>query len=337
MQSKSFKAALFGDTGPAGETVASIYGAERLDYLRRRTELFPRPVTSANIEDLLPGLSEIEVIFATWGFFPLAEAQLDGLPALRAVFYAAGTVKYFADSLHGRGVTIVSSAAANAVPVAEFTLGQILLANKGYFRNLREYQLVSSPPAAFRGSGNYEATVSILGAGQVGRKLIELLRPFHLRVLVFDPFLSFKAADALGVEKVELNQAFERGDVVTNHLADVPDTVGLLKGEHFASMPKHATFLNTGRGKTVNHADLTRVFASRPDLTALLDVTEPEPLPLNHSLRRLPNVHISGHIGGSIGREFGRVADYALEEFEAWAAGRPLRFEVTPEMLEQTA
>jgi phosphoglycerate dehydrogenase-like enzyme len=294
-------------------------------------------VTRANFEDCLPELIDVEVIFSTWGMFPLTQAQLDRLPNLRAVFYAAGSVKYFAGPLLDRGVTIVSAWAANAVPVAEFTLGQILLANKGYFRNAAEYRDAGDYDA-YRGCGSYGATVSVLGVGQVGGRLVDLLRPFRLRILAFDPFLSRKAAERLGVEKIgTLEEAFARGHVVTNHLADVPQTVGLLNGAHFAAMRREATFINTGRGRTVVHDQMRAVLQARPDLTALLDVTDPEPLPRDSPLWTMPNVHVTSHIAGSIGDEVGRVADIALEEFDAWRAGCPLRYAVTSQGLDRLA
>lgn len=268
---------------------------------------------------------------------PLTEAQLDRLPRLRALFFAAGTVRYFAPPLLKRGIIVTSGAAANAVPVAEFTLAQILLANKGYFRNVADYRETADFAGSFVGAGNYGATVSLLGAGQIGRTLIELLRPFRLRVLVFDPFLSHKDAESLGVEKVDLPAAFARGNIVSNHLAGVPATDGILNGALFASMPAKATFINTGREATVSHADLLSVFRARPDLNAFLDVTEPEPLPRESPLWSLPNVHISAHIAGSKGDEVRRVADFAIEEFQRWSRGEPLRYSVALESLERMA
>jgi phosphoglycerate dehydrogenase-like enzyme len=232
---------------------------------------------------------------------------------------------------------VVSGWAVNAVPVAEFTLGQILLAGKVYFRNVREYNGGPSYSFAFRGRGNFEQTVSILGAGQIGRLLIALLRPFHLRVIVFDPFLSHKNAETLGVEKVSLEDAFSLGNVISNHLADVPETKRMLDGRLFASLPQDATFINTGRGATVAQPELIAVMRTRPDLTALLDVTDPEPLPSDSPLLRLANVQVSSHIAGAIGGEVGRIAATVLEEFDAWCEDRPLRCAVTPLMLQTMA
>ena len=331
------KAAFFCDGGQDDVNLRRVFDASRRARLEAQVDLYPGVVTARDFEEHAPRLGDLEVIFATWGMPVLSPAQFDRLPALRAVFYAAGSVRHFAPPLLERGVLVVSAWAANAVPVAEFTLAQILLANKGYFRNVPEYHGAGHPRSAFRGRGNFGATVALLGAGQIGRALIELLRPFRLRVLVFDPFLSREDAESLGVEKVGLDDAFARGDVVSNHLANVPATVGLLHGAHFAAMPANATFINTGRGATMVEADLARVLLARPDLTALLDVTDQEPPAPDSPLWSLPNVHLSSHIAGSLGDEVARMADYVLDEFEAWEAGRPLRYAVTPERLEHMA
>jgi phosphoglycerate dehydrogenase-like enzyme len=332
------KAALFGDVGPAGETLEQTFGPTGLARLNAMTDLYPTIVTSENIEACLPELHDLRVIFATWGMMHLTDEVLARLPSLEALFYAAGSVKYFARPLLKRGIVVTSSAAANAVPVAEFTVGQILLANKGYFRNVREYRETADYAGAFVGRGNFHATVSLLGAGQIGRKVIELLRTYSLKVLVFDPFMSDRDAESLGVEKVNIQAAFARGDVVSNHLADIPATIGMLDGELLSSMRADATFINTGRGRTVKMDELFSVFQARPDLTALLDVTDPaEPLPRNSALWAMPNVLISSHIAGSKRDEVGRVAEIAIEEFERWSRGEPLCHAMNMESLDRVA
>ncbi len=281
-------------------------------------------------------LADVEVLFSTWGFPLLNDAQLDKMPKLRAVFYAAGSVQNFARPLLQRDIIVVSAWAANAVPVAQWTLAQILLANKGYHRNEREFAATRAG-RKFRGRGNFGAPVAILGAGQIGRRVIELLQPFDLPVLVFDPFLPAEQAEKLGVEKVELDEAFARGHVVSNHLANLPATIGMLKGAHFAQMPPDATFINTGRGATVRQTEMIEVLRARPDIIALLDVTSPEPTPRDSPLWDLPNVHLTTHIAGSIGDEVVRMADYAIEEFVRWQRREPLRYAVSEDMLELMA
>ncbi|MFZ4394714.1 MAG: hydroxyacid dehydrogenase [Kiritimatiellia bacterium] len=315
----------------------SVYDPTRRARIAADCAMHPVVVTSQNLEAQLPALADVQVIFSTWGMPALTAAQLARLPSLRAVFYAAGTVKAFATPILEKGITLVSAWAGNAVPVAEFTLSQILLANKGYFRNCRACTSAAGREQAFRGAGNYEQTVALLGAGMIGRKVIELLQPFRLQIIVFDPFLSAEAAAQLGVEKVSLDEAFTRGQVVSNHLANVPETCGLLQRTHFAAMRENAVFINTGRGATVVEAEMIEVLRRRPDLSALLDVTEPEPPLPDSPLYTLPNVFLSSHIAGSMGTEVLRMADLMLEEFQSWRAGQPLRYAVSLEMLKTMA
>ena len=307
----------------------TVFGAGRWERISRLVDIHPTVVSQSNIDAELPHLAEIEVILSTWGMFALTPQQLAQLPQLKVIFYAAGSVKRLAAPLLEAGITVVSSWAANAVPTAEFALAQILLANKGYHRNLREPD--------FKGRGNFGSTVAIIGAGMVGSKVIELLGSFELDVIVCDPYFSEKRAAELGVELVSLEEAFTRASVVSNHAANVPETVGMLRREHFSSMQQEASFVNTGRGASVVEEDLIAVLQERPDLTALLDVTWPEPPVEGSPFYSMANVVLSGHLAGSCGDEVVRMADYAAQEMEAWLAGRPLRYEVTPEMLDRMA
>ena len=322
------RAAFLGDAA----RIETVYAQGRRAQVEALTECAPGVFTVADLNDL----SDIEVLFSTWGFPRLNGEQLDLMPKLRAVFYAAGSVQHFARPLLERDILLMSAWAANAVPVAEWTLAQILLANKGYHRNQREFESARDG-RKFRGRGNFGAPVAILGAGQIGRRVIELLQPFDLPVLVFDPFLGAEQAEQMGVEKVELNEAFSRGYVVSNHIANLPATVGMLTGAHFEMMPPDATFINTGRGATVRQTEMIEILRARPDLVALLDVTLPEPTPPDSELWDLPGVFLTTHLAGSAGDEVVRMADYAIEEFARWQRGEPLRYAVTLEMLESMA
>lgn len=331
-------AALVGDA----TRIERVYAQNRRQHVAARSHLHPSIITASDFhtpdEAMQAVLQNLDIIFSTWGMPALTSAQIARMPRLRAVFYAAGSVQNFARPFLDRDIAVVSAWAANAVPVAEFALAQILLANKGYFCNTMQ---CATPAGRARkpwsGHGNFGATGAILGAGQIGRKLIELLRPFHLHIVVFDPFLPDDIARELGVEKVSLPEAFERAMVVSNHIANVAATRAMLDKPLFAAMRPHATFINTGRGATVREDDLTEVLQARPDLTALLDVTQPEPPREDSPLYDLPNVHLTSHIAGSIGDEVVRMADYMIEEFDRFRRGEPLHYAVTAAMLETMA
>jgi phosphoglycerate dehydrogenase-like enzyme len=326
-------AAFFGNR----QTIDAVYGHGRREKVAEMTRLCPEVINLDNFDGFAGQLRDIEVIFSTWGMPLLSPSHLERLPALKAVFYAAGTVREFAAPLIERGITVVSAWQANAVPVAEFTLAQILLAAKGYFRNTRAFDCPAAIHTAYRGHGCFGESVSLLGAGAVGRKVIELLRPFNFRLLVFDPFLPEQRARDLGVELVSLESAFADGYIVSNHLANLPETQRMLNRTLFQSMRPDAIFINTGRGATVDEEGMIDVLRARPDITALLDVTFPEPPAEGSPLYTLPNVHLSTHIAGSLGDEIIRLADYCIEEFRAWLAGAPLRYAVTEQMMKTMA
>jgi phosphoglycerate dehydrogenase-like enzyme len=327
--------------------IQRVYPHDRQERVRALTHVLPGGVGEKTRNEDVARLVEngdaqrLQVVWSTWSMPHLTEAHLAHFPDLQIVFYAAGSVQGFARPFLARGIQVISAWQANAVPVAEFTLAQILLANKGYWQDTAPIVSASGYQAARHNRvlpGNFETPVVLLGAGAVGRLVIELLRPFRLCVLVWDKFLTYDGAKSLGVEKVEtLAEAFARGQVVSNHLANNDQTAGLLTGKLFAQMRPSATFINTGRGRTVDEAGLISVLQSRPDLTALLDVTHPEPPEDASPLYRLPNVHLTSHIAGSVGSEVVRMADYCLDECERWLRGEPLRYAVTPEMLETMA
>ncbi len=287
-------------------------------------------------------LSTCEYIFSTWGMPKFTEDEIRStFPALKAVFYAAGSVQAFAREFLNCGIKVYSAWAANAVPVAEFTFAQIVLANKGYFMSERLFRSTKSKKTAAahsaKSAGNYRSTVGLIGCGMIGSMVAERLVASQYHVLVCDPFLSDERAAQLGVKKVSLDDVFGESDVVSNHLANNPQTVGMLTGLHFASMKQNAVFINTGRGAQIREDELIEVLTKRPDLTALLDVTFPEPPEDKSPFYTLSNVFLSPHIAGSLSGECVRMAEYMRDEYLRFTNGQPCLYEVSLKMLETMA
>jgi phosphoglycerate dehydrogenase-like enzyme len=265
---------------------------------------------------------------------------LDRAPKLRAIIHAAGTVKGHVDPLcFERGVRVTSAAAANAVPVSEFTVGAILLAGKRAFqlqrryREVRNYRLWWNEVPAI---GNHHKVVGIVGASRIGRLVIEGLRPFSFSVLVCDPFLSAADASKLAVEKVELDDLLRRSDVVSLHAPSLPETRHLLDARRLALLRDGAILINTARGALVDGDALAaELVAGRID--AVIDTTDPELLPADSPLYELPNVFLTPHIAGAMGTETQRMADLALDEIERFAKGEALAHEVKLEDLARIA
>lgn len=297
--------------------------------------------TKQDILDCPAKFKNIEYLFSTWGFPKFTEEEIHALlPSLKAVFYAAGSVQYFAKSFLACGVRVFSAWRANAVPVAEFTLAQILLANKGFYSLSELYSSGQAERAEQRKPfypGNYEVKVGIIGAGMIGRMVMDLLRPFHIQILVYDAFLSAEQIQAMGARKAALEEIFAQCSVISNHLADNAQTKGMLHYGLFSQMQPYATFLNTGRGGQVVEADLARALTERPDLTALLDVTVEEPLACGHPFYSLPNCRLTPHIAGSMNREIKRMGAFMEAAYRAVLTQMASPCEVTSDMLDTMA
>lgn len=318
-----------------------VYGEKNINKIASLVDLDMTVYCEEDIIANPKAFKDVEYIFSTWGMPGGGEIKLtEYLPSLKVLFYGAGSIRYFAQEYFDKGVKITSAFAANAIPVAEFTVGQILLADKGFFHSSMlakagDYQAANK--IAGMHSGNYDAKIGIIGAGMIGRKVIELLKPYRLDILVYDVFLSDEGAQALGVEKCSLDRIFSECDIVSNHLANVPQTVGILRGEHFAKMKENATFINTGRGAQIVEDEMLEVLAKRPDICALLDVTVEEPPKPDSDFFKLPNIVLTPHIAGSMSNEVRRMAELMVSELERYLNGEELEYEITPEKLAKMA
>ena len=265
-------------------------------------------------EDAL--LADVEVVIGHWGCPPIDRSVLDRAPKLRLFAYGAGTVtQTITTDVLDRGVRVTSGATANAEPVAEFTLASILYANKDVIwqrdvrRMPRDPSLRSfrQPPVA--PVGNADKMIGIVGASLIGRRVIELLEGFpDLDVGLYDPFVDADEAASLGVQLMNLDELCSAVDVLSIHAPDLPSTRRMIGDE-----------LQAGR------------------LSAVLDVTDPEPLPDDHPLWRLPNAFVSPHVAGSLGTELQRMVDHLVDEIERWSTGRPARNEVTADSFHRLA
>lgn len=285
----------------------------------------------------LDELSEAEVLFTTWGMANLKKEEIEKyMPNIKAVFYGAGSVRGFARPFLEKGVLISSSWGANAVPVAEYTLAAILFANKGFWQKSQAY---TSGKATVTFPGNMDVKVGILGAGMIGRKVIELLKPFDIDVLVYDPYFTVEEAERLGVVKVDsLPEVFENCQTISNHIANLPQTVGILNKDCFSKMKDGATFINTGRQAQIVDKDLIEVLKENPSIVAVMDVLDtPFEKQKENEYFSLPNVIATPHIAGSSENEILRMKLLQADEFERFAQGEALKCRVNLKMLENMA
>lgn len=314
--------------------VESVYVSQIKQQLSERYDFYGETLCKENLSDHLDAAHEAEFIFSTWGMEHFTEEEIQQyFPKVKHLFYAAGSVQEFAREFLDSGVRVYSAWKANAVPVAEFTYAQILLSTKGFWKAAR----TQDASYAAKCGGNYHAKVGIIGVGTIGALVAEKLKANEMEVLYYDPFLPQERAEKMGILSASLEKIFTQCDVISNHLANKEELNGILNGNLFSKMKPYATFINTGRGRQVDHDALLEAMREVDTRTALLDVTYPEPLPKEHGLWQCGNVIITPHIAGSIGREVVRMARFMLDEAERVEAGEEPLYEVTAEMLAHMA
>ncbi|WP_406110912.1 hydroxyacid dehydrogenase [Streptomyces sp. NBC_01003] len=283
-------------------------------------------------------LGRAEILLTGWGCPPLTAEVLAHAPRVRAVVHAAGSVKHhITPACWERGLAVTSAASANAVPVAEYTVAMIVLANKRVFRAAATYG--SDPdtsPEPLGPEGNYGRRVGIVGASAIGRLVLRMLRPYALDLVVSDPYLDEAGARELGGRLLSLDELVATSDVVSLHAPSLPETRHMIDARRLATMLPGATLINTARGDLVDTDALTgAVLGGR--LHAILDVTSPEPLPSDSPLRGHPHVLLTPHVAGSRGTELLRMGELAVSEVERLATGAPPRHAVRRETLARTA
>jgi phosphoglycerate dehydrogenase-like enzyme len=294
-----------------------------------------------SFDELGTELSRIHVVISSWGC-PRIDRDISGsMPSLKLIAHLAGSVKGFIDDVVWRqGVMVTNAVAANAVPVAEFTLAAILFVNKhvlelaAFYRTHHENRAPWTREAP--NAGNYGKTVGIVGASQVGRRVIALLQPFDMRVLLYDPYITPLEARQLGAQKVGLAELLANSDVISLHAPLLAETRHMIGARELSLINDGAAIINTARGGLIDQDALTHELA-KGRISAVLDTTEPDVLPADSILYQLPNVLLTPHIAGSLGNETQRMADYIVDEVERFARGQALKYRVRFEELARLA
>lgn len=291
-------------------------------------------LTVENLPRLLEGAT---AAITGWGTPSLDEATLARLPSLKLLAHAAGSVRKLAPlaAIEEGRLHVTHAASQIGASVVEFVISQTLSvlrspsklsdgmkAGESWF-DLREKYLGRLLGAQ---------TVGVVGAGYVGRLMIGLFQAFGARVRVSDPYLSTTRAAELGVELCELNDLFRSSDIISLHVPSLPETQHMIGQEQLALLCDGALFINTARGTIVDEGALIEAL-QQGRFTAILDVYENEPLPVDSIFRTLPNAIISPHAAGHTVDTRLRQGSAAVDEVCLFLAGQPLRHEVTKSIL----
>lgn len=285
-------------------------------------------------------LLEAEIVITGWGTAAIDAEVLRGAPRLGAIVHTAGSVRdYVTPAVYERGVRVSSQTAANAEPVAEYTLAMILLAAKDTLRAARMYAAHRAEidrSASFPTSGLFGQRIGIIGLSRISRRVIDLLRPFDVEILVHSKHLTSDEATKLGVRAVPLDELMATSKVVSLHSASSAASRHLLGADEFASMTDGSTFINTARGAIVNQ-DALIVELATGRIDAVLDVADPDVTVAGSPLWDLPNVLLTPHFAGAVGVELHRLGRDAVIDVEHFIAGKLMPGEISAEQYRWSA
>jgi phosphoglycerate dehydrogenase-like enzyme len=320
------------------------YGDECFNAVAALGRVLGRPLTAEQLAASPPSwLGEVDVLFTGWSGPRLDAELLARMPKLRAVFHGAGSLRsIITDASWSREIVFANAAALNAIPTAEYAFGAILLSLKRAWQQaaaVRERRAYSIVPAAtpLPFAGGVGSTIGLASLGQVGRRVAEWLGRLDVTIVAHDPFASAETFARLNVRSVSLEQLFAGSDIVSLHTPLLPETTGMVNARLLSSMKPGATLINTARGGLVNEGDLLATLHARPDLQAIIDVTDPEPPESASPLYDLPNVFLTPHLAGSLGPECRRMGRAMVDEFKRFLRGEPLQHAVTREDLVRMA
>ena len=306
------------ETAWPDEPMEHGYAVEGMDGLK---EYFGKP------DDVVEFIGGAEIMVTQLA--PLSAGMMDRLPNLKLVAVSrGGPVNIDMKAARERGITIVNTPGRNATAVAEFAIGAILaetrMIRRGHEALRRGNWRGDLYRADLTGRELNEMIVGVIGYGNIGTKVVKLLRAFGTKVLVCDPYVQLTAEDRnAGVEHVSLDALLAQSDVVTMHPRVTTETTHMMDAVAFAAMKPGAIFINTARGPLVDYEALYEALVSGQLSGAMLETFAVEPVPADWPLLQLDNVTITPHIAGASVRTVTFAAEQAAEEVRRYIAGLP--------------
>jgi phosphoglycerate dehydrogenase-like enzyme len=237
------------------------------------------------------------------------------------------------DAAWQRNIRTVDVTNGSSYPVSEWALGLILvsLRNAGaFFRQIIVGNTTRQPEEIKKIRGRLtNKRVGLIGCGHMGRRLVKLLRPFETEIWVHDPYLPREMAEALGFLQTSLDNVLSQCDVIVCLVPLTPGTKGMIGARELALIPSGAVFVNVSRGQVVDSQALVERL-KKGDITAGLDVFDPEPIPPDSEIIKLSNVFLSPHLGARTGDPHPHFFRLMVDELDRFFHGHETYFDLTP-------
>jgi glyoxylate reductase len=259
-------------------------------------------------------------------------------PGLRVISnYAVGVDNVVIPEATRRGIPIGNTPGVLTETTADFAFALLMSAAR---RIVEGHQYVQAGrwktwgPLLLLGQDIYGATLGIVGFGRIGKAMARRAGGFDMRILCYDPVISPADPDlkTLRATSVDLDVLLAESDFVSLHTPLTPETRHLINAERLNTMKRSAILINTARGSVIDSGALYAALSEKTIAFAALDVTDPEPIPLDSPLLKLENIIIAPHIASASHATRGRMASMAAANLIAGLKGERLPNCVNPEV-----
>jgi D-3-phosphoglycerate dehydrogenase len=272
----------------------------------------------AGADDLAARIRDADIVINIRASSRFTREVLVQCPTLRLIsIWGTGTDNVDLQAATARGVRVTNTPGVASIAVAEHTIALMLAVAKRLVdvdREVRDGQWPRGLVMQLRGK-----TLGLIGTGAIGREVARLGKAVGLSVIAW----TFHPRGE-EVEWVSLEDVFRRSDVVSVHVRQSPDTLGMIRREHFGLMKPGALFINTARGPIVNEAALVEALRSQRIAGAGLDVFDTEPLRPGSPFYSLPNVVLTPHSAGITPETTEAGLALAIDNVRAFLAGQPI-------------
>jgi glyoxylate reductase len=259
---------------------------------------------------------------------------LDTAPNLRVVSnMAVGYDNIDVAACTARGIPVGHTPGVLTDTTADFAFALLMTAARRVVEGVdyvRAGRWKTWGPTLFMGADVHGATLGIVGIGRIGQAVARRARGFDMRILYFDPYVS--DARIAGSTSVDLDTLLVESDFVTLHVPLTEMTHHFISRKELNKMKPTAVLVNTSRGSVVDPEALVEALRDEKIAYAALDVTEPEPIPVDHPLLTLPNCIVVPHIASASVATRTKMATIAAENLLAGLQGQPLPYCVNPDV-----
>jgi len=236
------------------------------------------------------------------------------------VIYGVGFNNIDIQAAKEKGIFVTNSSGANAISVAELSLGLMLSAA----RNIVNVNNLTKAGKwnLFLGTEITHKTLGIVGLGKIGKELVKKITGFDMKILAYDVFRDEDFADKWKLEYIDIDRLASESDFISLHVPSSKENYHLIDYKFFCKMKKSAILINTARGEIVNENDLIKALEEKKIAGAALDVFENEPPSYHSRLFQLNNVVTTSHIGGSTLEAMIRIGVITLKNLEETFQGK---------------